>query len=937
MNSTRPSNHTIAPAEGTKTKGQLIFGEGEMADLIRENGWASTSLGPLESWSETLIGAVNSLLLSPFPFAIFWGPEHILIYNDSYRPFLGPTHPVALGRSGPEVWQDAWHVIGPMVESAYRQGARNDLQNHLIPVDIDGEFQDRFWTYCFYPLFEGGRLAGVANIGFDATPQVSAVRELRNSEEEAIRILQSIGDAVIVTDAETYITRMNPVAEALTGWTRAEATGRRLSEIFHIVNESTREPVESPADKVRRLGTIVGLANHTILIAKDGTETPIDDSGAPVRDQDGEIRGIVLVFRDVTERRAVERDRELQNRKLQEVLDASTDGVAKCDRDWRITFLNATAQKMLAASGPVLGTNHWESFPSSVFEGSPWLKHYYAAMDQGISGEFDHYYPAPLNIWMHITARPTSDGMVTYFRDTTEQHRTAEALRASEERLRLALAAAHGVGIWDWDLSKDLIYSDAGFARTYGVSPEKAPAGIPAQEFTRNIHPEDFPEFQTKIERSIADGSQFAAEYRLIQSDQSVRWVSALGSCSYGEDGTPLRFPGVTFDITDRKRTDAALRESEARYSAIYTTSSAYIGILSPEGRILDCNRASLEFAGNTLQQVVGMEFWNSPWFQFTPGMPEQIREAVKRAAMGESLVTDLPLVRPSGETMIFAFSLSPVLDADGKVSFIVPEGRDITSAKRTETALLQSEKLAVVGRLAASIAHEINNPLESVTNLLYIARRDTSIESIYDNLDLAERELRRVSAIANQTLRFHRQSTRPAAVSCEDLIQSVLSIFQGRLINSGIEVQKIKRANQPVVCFDGEIRQVLNNLIGNAIDAMPAGGHLLVRSREATDWKSGRTGLAITVADTGIGMEPETLRKMFEPFFTTKGIAGTGLGLWVSKEIIDRHSGILRARSSRKSGASGTVFTLFLPHDSPLRSSSHETDAALGVKLSRS
>ncbi len=133
---------------------------------------------------------------------------------------------------------------------------------------------------------------------------------------------------------------------------------------------------------------------------------------------------------------------------------------------------------------------------------------------------------------------------------------------------------------------------------------------------------------------------------------------------------------------------------------------------------------------------------------------------------------------------------------------------------------------------------------------------------------------------------------------------------------NSNIVVEKRYRAVQPLLCFEGDIRQVLNNLVSNALDAMSKGGRLILRSREATEWAAPRKGLILTIADTGCGMSPDVASQIFEPFFTTKGIGGTGLGLWVSKEVVDRHNGTLRLRSSRKEGESGTVFTLFLPFE---------------------
>jgi signal transduction histidine kinase len=242
----------------------------------------------------------------------------------------------------------------------------------------------------------------------------------------------------------------------------------------------------------------------------------------------------------------------------------------------------------------------------------------------------------------------------------------------------------------------------------------------------------------------------------------------------------------------------------------------------------------------------------------------------------------------------------------------------DITERKRTEDALLRNEKLAAVGRLASSIAHEINNPLESVTNLLYLARTSNDSGQIADYLATAESELRRASAITSTTLRFHRQSTRPAQVDCDDLIGGVLGIHQSRMKNAGVSLERHTRSTRPICCSEGEIRQVLSNLVANAVDAMQAtGGRLLIRTRETHHWHTNRPGVAITVADTGPGIPAPVLARIFEAFFTTKGDAGTGLGLWISREIVDRHHGRLNVRSNR----SGTVFILFLPHPTPLQS----------------
>ena len=262
----------------------------------------------------------------------------------------------------------------------------------------------------------------------------------------------------------------------------------------------------------------------------------------------------------------------------------------------------------------------------------------------------------------------------------------------------------------------------------------------------------------------------------------------------------------------------------------------------------------------------------------------------------------------------------------------------DASDRKRSEEALRKTEKLAATGRLAASIAHEINNPLEAITNLLYLLGNHAQLEepaSTY--VEMAAHEVRRISEITQQTLRFYRQSTLPAKANCSELLDSVLSLHQVRLRNLGISVEKKYESGTELYCFAGELRQVFANLIGNAIDAMPAGGRLALRARRSRDWNEpARAGVRIQVADTGSGMTPEVQKHIFEPFFTTKEVTGTGLGLWVSSEIVVKHKGTIRvrSRSEKLGGPSGTIFELFFPEDAEISLGSEPEDQTVSAAV---
>ena len=270
---------------------------------------------------------------------------------------------------------------------------------------------------------------------------------------------------------------------------------------------------------------------------------------------------------------------------------------------------------------------------------------------------------------------------------------------------------------------------------------------------------------------------------------------------------------------------------------------------------------------------------------------------------------------RKDGSAFWNELSLSPIRNREGELTHVVGIQTDVTARVEFEAALRESEKLAAVGRLASSIAHEINNPLEAVTNLLYLARTADDTGETMRYLAIADKELQRVAQITSQSLRFYKQSSKPQAISMAEMIHAVMDLYESRADNSRVTIERKDHSVESVVCLESEIRQVLNNLVRNAIDAMHGkGGRLLIRSRDATDWRTGIRGVRMTIADTGSGISASTRHNLFKPFFTTKGLAGTGLGLWVSAEIVTRHQGRLTIRSSQRPESSGTVFQFFLP-----------------------
>lgn len=275
--------------------------------------------------------------------------------------------------------------------------------------------------------------------------------------------------------------------------------------------------------------------------------------------------------------------------------------------------------------------------------------------------------------------------------------------------------------------------------------------------------------------------------------------------------------------------------------------------------------------------------------------------------------------------------------NSDGRVTRIVGVVADVTPRHRAEEAMLRAEKLAVAGRLAASVAHEINNPLEAVSNLLFLITLTETTESAHEHARIALDQLMRVSLITQQTLKFHRQSGVPSLTRLSEIVENVRVLFGPRLVANGIGVDIRPKGENEITCMPSEAQQIFANLMANAIEAMPRGGHLFVRLRPSIDWRDGKTpGMRVTFADTGAGVDRATMKQMFEPFFTTKVETGTGLGLWVVAQLVERHAGHIRAWSRRRTGASGTAFSVFLPLSEPSADPGIEdTDvqASLGIE----
>jgi PAS domain S-box-containing protein len=351
--------------------------------------------------------------------------------------------------------------------------------------------------------------------------------------------------------------------------------------------------------------------------------------------------------------------------------------------------------------------------------------------------------------------------------------------------------------------------------------------------------------------------------------------------------------------------------ETLQRFAAMIASSDDAIISKTLEGTVTTWNTgaerifgySALEMAGQSLSRLVS-----------TRG-GDDMTTSLERIRRGERMDHYEAMRRcKDGREIPVSVTISALKNSSDELVGAVEIARDFSVRKHVEIAMRTREKLAAVSRLATSIAHDINNPLTSVTNLLFLLENEQLSEDGKQYLAIAQRELLRVSQISAQALGFYRSKGEPVWISLAEVLEGALALHQGRCRTLGIEVSRDYHSAPKIYSYPGELRQVIVNLIGNALDAMPSGGKLRLRIRSTTDWVTHRPGLRITIADTGGGIDAETRRRLFEPFYATKKPVGTGMGLWVCADIVNKYDGRISVRSSAAREHNGSVFSLFLP-----------------------
>lgn len=373
--------------------------------------------------------------------------------------------------------------------------------------------------------------------------------------------------------------------------------------------------------------------------------------------------------------------------------------------------------------------------------------------------------------------------------------------------------------------------------------------------------------------------------------------------------------------IAALRKNAQATYDSEQRLRTTLTSIGDGVIVCDQHGRVELLNAVAEQLTGwsqaEAAQQPISDVFLIVD--ESTRELMENPVDAVLRTRRAVSLANHAILLRRHGGEVQIDDSGSPIFDRSGELAGVVMVFRDVSEQRRTQAALLASEKLAVTGRLAATLAHEIHNPLDSVVNLLYLMKNGSTPEENVEFLDLARSELDRVTQISRAMLGMYRESKTPIELDVKELLDSILLLLQRQITHAGITLKKDLAADVRISGYPAELRQVFTNLLTNAMDASTPGSVIEVSLRYKTSLDGQRSrashaGVIVSVVDHGPGIPSETIKHLFQPFFTTKGEKGTGLGLWVSQGIVQRHGGDIRLESRTDEANHGTTVSVFLP-----------------------
>jgi PAS domain S-box-containing protein len=815
--------------------------------------------------------------------------------------------------------------------------------------------------------------------------RAEAAARLHQQRELLRATLTSIGDGVIATDVEGKVTFLNPVAEALTGWSQEEACGKSLTTVFRVVNENSREPVPNPSVRAIQEGMIVGLTNHTLLIAQDGAERAIDDCAGPIRDARGDVSGAVLIFRDVTDERNIRRalaeevklstfELEIigavaQSNGLAAMLSACADllllhfdcaqaciwtfndveqvlelrGDAGCnigphDRCRRVGLGEGVIGRIAKERRPLtsdgaLGDVRPDDQDWALAAGFVVFAAYPLLVDERLVGAMALFGRHPLSeVEKHaLTVASNSVALAV------ERKRAEERVQEARDRLDAALAAGR-IGTFVWNLRSDRLQWDAFNRELYRLRPDQVMDTL--QNFLALVHPDDRATVLRSFNACAAHRTPLDVEFRCVGDDGAERWFINRGSAVMDANGDPSFLVGACVDITEQKFTQHAMRENERQFHILADSIPHLAWMARPDGHIFWYNQRWYDYTGTTLEE---MEGWGWQSVHDPAELPRVVERLKHSFATGEPWEDVFPLRRRDGQFRWHLSRMLPIRDPYGRIARWFGTNTDITEQRDAAAALRDAD--ARKDEFLAMLGHELRNPLAGILTGAQALGMLDSNPAAAEMQAVIDRQATHMSRIVDDLLDVSRIGQGKLRLRREPLDLNALIASTSHDYRSLHPLEKCElRSSLP----DGEVwvmgdktrlAQVFTNLIQNGCKFSDGVSDITLTLE--VDAAVGRARVAIT--DRGIGMTEDTLQRIFDPFHQAdatlnRSRGGLGLGLALARGIIDLHEGKIEAYSEGLGRGSTFVVTLPLEQrratPEPTKSSALSPMARLKVLL---
>ena len=788
------------------------------------------------------------------------GEGHPILMNEAFRK----TYPGADAPEFPQTFAEYWEAfdmagnpvpvadwpIGLALRGQRVRGAEFRTRSRLTGKDMIS-------SYSASPVFDS---QGKLIMALFTTQDIAERKRGEEARAKLAAIVESSADAIISKTLDGFVSSWNRSAERLFGYSAEEIIGQPIT----LIIPPDRQDEETNFLERLRRGDCMDHY-ETLRMDKSGRYIDVSVSLSPVLDASGVVTGISKSVRDITERK---RD-EAQLRRLNRTLTALNNS--------NQALLHAVDEEALLPQICAIVTEDcgyamvWIGFAENDVNKTvrPVVK---AGLEEGY----------------------LDNANITWGDNESGSGPTGAAIRTGEPRSCRNMLTDPRFEPWRKEALK------RGYASSL-VLPLILPSEHAAAAAAGGP---DLP--CGKVFGAI---TIYSGEVDPFSEDE-VKLLSELAAdLAYGIGAMRLRKAHAL--------AEAALRASEERWATTLRSIGDAVISTCAQGKIIFMNDVAQKLTGWSLSEAKDRpldEVFNIVE-EITRIKPESPVAKVVRTGLVVGLANHTALIRRDGTEIPVEDSGAPIRDNEGNVTGVVLVFHDVSEQRKMQQAMRNSDRLATTGRLAATLAHEIHNPLDSVGGLLYLVQQSTKEAETRRFVSMASEELVRVTQMTQQMLTFQRESTKPVPVQIKDILDNVLALYQRKIESAAIQIELEVGVLPPMLAQPGELRQVFANLLGNAIEAVGRGhGKIRLRAYISRDGQSGRSGMRLVFADNGCGIPAEAREKIFDPFFTTKGESGTGLGLWITSDIVRKYDGTMRLRSTTRPGRSGTCFSVFFP-----------------------